>query len=118
MQPVSLGPLADKIDLIKLSRKFRELREAEEYAKRVMGPNYSAEECTRITQALTKEYPTHSFVIDRTEAGSETAPLGSVGRSLNIGLHVSQPSTEIEEIFSRLVPYLQGTIIGRIVEAD
>jgi hypothetical protein len=49
-----IGPLVAKIDTVELTRKFRELHEAEEYAQRVMRPNYTAEESSRIARALTE----------------------------------------------------------------
>ena len=43
-----VSPLVDKIDTIELTRKSRELRVAEEYAKRVMRAYYSPVEYTTI----------------------------------------------------------------------
>jgi len=107
-----IDPLVAKIDTIELTRKFRELHEAEEYAQRVLHSNYTAEESSVIAKALTEGYPTHGFIIDRVEAGSE----GKVGERL--GLHIVEPSAEVEEAFSCLVPYLlRGTFVGRIVRA-
>jgi hypothetical protein len=107
-----IDPLVAKIDAIELTRKFRELHEAEGYAQRVMRPNYTAEESDRIAKALTEGYPTHGFVIDRAETGLD----GKIGEGL--GLHVLEPSAEIERDFSCLIPFLrQGTFVGRIVKA-
>jgi hypothetical protein len=43
-----VSPLVDKIDTIELTRKSRELRVGEEYAKRVMRAYYSPVEYTTI----------------------------------------------------------------------
>jgi len=71
-----------------------------------------ARSCADRAKVLTEGYPTHGFIIDRVEAGSE----GKTGERL--GLHILEPSPEVEELFCCLVPYLrQGTFVGRIVRA-
>jgi serine dehydrogenase proteinase len=112
-----VSPLVDKIDTIELTRKSRELRVAEEYAKRVMRAYYSPVEYTTIASALVERYPTHGFVIGQSEAGTEWGESRTLGKVSSLGLKITQPSQTVEEIFTRLVPYLlRDTIIGRIAE--
>jgi hypothetical protein len=118
-----LGPLADKIDTIDLTRKSRELKVAADYAVRVMRQNYTRAEFTKISNILVERYSTHGFVIDRTEAGPDEKPegsnLSSDNRTMNLGLHVSKPNEEIEELFTQMRTFLvRDTIIGRIVEQE
>jgi hypothetical protein len=113
-----VSPLAEKIDTIELTRKSRELKVAEEYAKRVMRTNYSPADYTRIASALVERYPTHGFVIGPGEAGTGWGPSRPVsGRVTSLGLNVTRPSQIVEQTFTRLMPFLlKETIIGRIAE--
>jgi len=112
-----INPMADKIDTIELTRKSRELKVAEEYAKRVMRAYYSPREYTAIASALVERYPTHGFSIERSEAGTDWGQITNGGRVSSLGLKVATPSPTVEETFTRLEPYLvRDTIIGRISE--
>jgi hypothetical protein len=112
-----VSPLADKIDTIELTKKSRELRVAEEYAKRVMRANYTATEYTTIASALVERYPAHSFVIGPGEAGNEWGQSRVLGSVSSLGLKVARAPQAVEAIFTGLLPYLfRDTIIGRIVE--
>jgi len=112
-----VGPMADKIDTFEVTSKSRELKVAEDYAVRIMRLNYPENVARSIARQLVERYSTHGFVIDRAEA----AP-GLDGRAgpFNLGLNVAEMSSELEGIFTRLVPYLEkpGPVIGRIVEAN
>jgi len=115
-----VGPMADKIDTLEVTSKSRELKVAEDYAVRVMMPNYSEPDARSIARNLVERFSTHSFVIDREEAG--TGPGGGAS-SFHLGLNVADCSPEIQEIFTRLTPYIEksqrsGPIMGRIVEAS
>jgi hypothetical protein len=114
-----IAPLADKIDTIELTRKSRELKVAEEYAKRVMRGYYPPAQYIKIASALVERYPTHGFAIGRNEAGNEWGTtLGVSGKVVSLGLNVTRPSSEVEHLFTSLTPYLlESTIIGRITEA-
>src|SRR6185436_18404312 len=61
-------PLLEKIDTVDYVKKSRELKVAEEYAMRLMMPNYQLTEAKTIARRLVELYPTHGFVIDREEA--------------------------------------------------
>jgi Serine dehydrogenase proteinase len=114
-----VSPLADKIDTIELTKKSRELRVAEEYAKRVMRANYTPSEYTTIASALVERYPAHSFVIGPGEAGSEWGQSRVLGSVPSLGLKVTRAPLNVEGIFTGLLPYLfRDTIIGRIVEVN
>jgi hypothetical protein len=114
-----VSPLADKIDTIELTRKSRELKVAEEYAKRVMRTLYPPREYAAIASALVERYPTHGFVIGAGEAGTDWGQSNAPGRLSSLGLNVTKASQTVEQLFSRLMPLLlneTATIIGRIVE--
>jgi hypothetical protein len=99
-----VGPLADKIDTFEVTSKSRELKVAEDYAVRIMRPNYPEATARNIARNLVERYSTHGFVIDRTEA----AP-GAGGRAtpFNLGLRIADSSPEIEAIFTQLTPFLE-----------
>jgi hypothetical protein len=107
-------PLLNKIDTVELTRKSRDLKVAEDYAIRLMKPNYPPEIYLRISSALVEKYSTHDFVIDRDEAGGQ----GDIDdRPPLLGLNIEAPSDAVEMLFDRLTPCLErGTIIGRIEE--
>jgi len=112
-----VGPLADKIDTFEVTSKSRELKVAEDYAVRVMRPNYPEAIARGIARNLVERYSTHGFVIDRSEAG--TGP-GGRASPFHLGLNLAKVSPEIEAVFTRLTPYLEtpGPIAGQIVEAN
>jgi hypothetical protein len=123
MMPMALNyatsvirPLVEKIDTIELTRKSRELKVAEDYAVRLMRPNYLQQDYLRIARVLVERFSEHGFIIDRSEADMDAN--GSAG-SLNLGLHVTKPSDEIEAIFDKIASFLErdsSTVIGRIEE--
>lgn len=61
-------PLLEKIDTVDLARQSRQLKIAEEYAKRLMTPTRGNRTAKDVAEALVNDYPDHSFVIDRSEA--------------------------------------------------
>jgi hypothetical protein len=112
-----VSPLADKIDTIELTRKSRELKVAEEYAKRVMRANYSPAEYRSIASALVERYPAHGFAIGPAEAGTDWGQSRVTGNVSSLGLKVTKPSAAAERIFNLMVQsLLTETIIGRIAE--
>lgn len=110
-----VGPMADKIDTFEVTSKARELKVAEDYAIRLMRPYYSQQAAQRIARNLVERYSTYSFIIDRAEAGTAVAGRGS---AFNLGLNIAKVSSETEEIFTSMTPFLYetGPIIGRIEE--
>src|SRR5579875_3146440 len=112
-----VGPMADKIDTFEVTAKARELKVAEDYAVRIMRPYYPQALASRIARNLVERYSSHSFVIDRTEAGPPT-PDSAFG----LGLNIAKISAPIENVFTRLAPYLSDSVttpvIGRIMEVS
>ncbi|HEY1858358.1 SDH family Clp fold serine proteinase [Acidocella sp.] len=115
-------PLVEKIDTIELTKKSRELKVAEDYAIRLMRQNYNARDYERIADALVSKYSTHSFVIDRAEAGKGNSmgrPQSSASNALNLGLNVMLPNDIVEDLFARIATELWSvTAIGQIIEVD
>ncbi len=93
-------PLFESVDAVRYTRQVRILKEAQDYAERLLQfrggePQFTREEAKAIASALVSNYPCHDFVIDRSEA-AEIATIedeGS-GSSKTIGLHVSEPPNE------------------------
>ena len=115
-------PLVEKIDTIELTKKSRELKVAEDYAIRLMRQNYNSRDYERIADALVSKYSTHSFVIDRAEAGKGVAggkAQISPYSGLSLGLNVMVPSDTIEDLFAKLAVEL-GTVtaMGQILEVE
>lgn len=109
-------PLVTNTDAVDVTRKSRELKVAEDYAVRLMRSQYSPEARERIASSLVTRYSTHSFNIDRAEAGTEGA---SEGSPINLGLHLIEPGDAVEALFSRLIPHLERmTVIGTIREQE
>jgi hypothetical protein len=108
-------PMVDKIDTLEVTGKARELKVAEDYAIRIMRPNYTQPIAQTIARNLVERYSTHGFIIDKAEAGT---PKPARSSAFNLGLNVIDPSQQVEEIFTRFTPYSckAGPIIGRIVE--
>jgi len=105
-------PLLEKIDTIDFTKKSRDLKEAEEYAIRLLKPNYHSEdEAKRIARHLVEKYPTHRFPIDKNEA--KTIFKSNCVKSIII----SDTTSEIENIFCDLFKFIDElTIIGSIKE--
>ncbi len=113
-----LRPLLEKIDTLDYTKKSRELKVAEEYAVRLMRPQYRAAEAKRVARQLVEKYPTHGFVIDSLEASSfEVEPDGETfGLGLNL-CDLGDKEEEVENRLERLTPYLDElTVIGRVQE--
>jgi hypothetical protein len=104
-------PLLEKIDTVDYTKKSRELKVAEEYAVRLMQQNYPLRIAKQIAAHLVEKYPTHGFVIDRQEA--ETDTIG--GETYGLGLKITSPTSELEQIFIAMQPYLDTlSVIGRL----
>jgi hypothetical protein len=103
-----VGPMADKIDTLEVAGKSRELKVAEDYAIRIMRPYYSVQAARQIARNLVERYSAHSFVIDRVEAGGT--------RGYGLGLNLRDVTQPIEDIFTKMTPYLESgkPIAGRI----
>lgn len=110
-----LRPLLEKIGTVEYTRKSRELKVAEDYAVRLMMPNYGIDVAKRIARQLVERYATHGFVIDRREA--RLYQQLTTEETFGLGLKVDRPPPRAEKLFTELTPFLDGqTIIGRILE--
>lgn len=99
-----MQPLFDKIDTVTYTQKSRLLKEAEEYAIRLLEGKYRPEKAKAIARLLVEQYPEHGFIIDAKEASQ-------------IGLTVSVPNDELQEVFDELRPYLRKfSVMGRLEE--
>jgi membrane-bound ClpP family serine protease len=63
-----MRPLLEKIDAVHYSQYARVLKVAEEYAVRLMEPQYGEKRAEQIARYLVNEYSEHGFVISRDEA--------------------------------------------------
>jgi hypothetical protein len=61
-------PLFNKIDAVRYSRQHRILKEAQDYAERLLQPRFSTKEAKAIALDLVRKYPTHNFIISPEEA--------------------------------------------------
>jgi hypothetical protein len=82
-------PLIEKIDTVHFTQASRQLKEAEEYAVRLLNPRFSDNDARRIASHLVEKYPEHGFVIDTREAE-------------RVGLKLKKPSKEIREVLEVL----------------
>jgi hypothetical protein len=107
-------PLFDKLDSVRLSRTWRLLRIAEQYAIRLLQPRFSEADATRIAWDLVKKYPSHGFVIDR----EECQRIGGKGRRVPVGLQVAKPNTKVDSLLDELYRMTGGSFkaIGKIEE--
>lgn len=100
-----LRPLFEGIDVVHYTQMSRALKIAEEYATRLLMPNYG-DMAKSIARKLVEDYPEHGFVIDIEEAGQ-------------IGLNVQPPTQAMMPCIDGIVPYLiesRQTIVGPIVK--
>jgi len=112
MLPMMMGfasdivtPLMEKIDAIHYTQMSRVLKEAEEYASRLLRLHHPAEEAAGIARRLVEGYPEHGFVIDYEEAKQ-------------MRMHVRKLSKEVAPLLDRMVPFLPSmTAVGHLREA-
>jgi len=67
-----MSPIFQQIDPLKLGEDYRATRIAEQYAERlnIKAQNLKSDTSFDALEALVRGYPSHRFVIDRTEAGT------------------------------------------------
>lgn len=65
-----MRPLLEKIDTVHYTQQSRILKVAEDYAIRLLEPNYGLDRAEMISRHLVNAYPEHGFVIDREEAST------------------------------------------------
>jgi hypothetical protein len=88
-------PLFEKIDSVSYSRHSRMLKEAEDYAVRLLARGkYTREEAEAIARDLVKQYSTHEFVIDLDECKRVGIIRDDDGRETRrVGLQAKGPET-------------------------
>lgn len=97
-------PLFEKIDTVHYTSSSRLLKIGEEYAIRLLAPQYGEDLAKNIARALVHNYPDHGFMIDSVEAG-------------RLGLRTFRPTPEQSVAMEALKPHLNMcTVIGRVVE--
>jgi len=108
-----MRPLLEKIDVVHYNERSRLLKVGEEYARRLLAPEYpdrpqrDPDDVTAGTIAakLVSNYPEHPFPIDRQEAATV------------LGLRVEAPSEEQAPILEELWTLVEATsVVGRITE--
>jgi hypothetical protein len=113
-------PLFDKIDAVRYSRQHRLLREAQDYAERLLQPKFNSEQAKAIAKDLVRNYPTHDFIIDREEAKK----VGVIFDEKNerevapVGLHVRKKvDPKLEELLDWFVLNLPRACgVGKLAE--
>jgi len=99
-----MRPLFEKIDTVTYTQKSRILKEAEDYAIRLLQPEYGEVEAAMIARALVENYSVHDFAIDADEART-------------LMLDVADATPEQDQLFDMMRPFIRRmTIVGRIVE--
>lgn len=113
-------PLFEKIDAVSYSRHHRMLKEAEDYAVRLLARRgFSRAESQAIARDLVKEYSTHEFVIDTEECKQLGIIRDDEGKETKrVGLHVIPPansevSTAMEMFYTSLGA---TTALGKLTE--
>ena len=103
-----MEPLLQKIDTVNYTHMSRVLKVAEEYAVRLLRPQYNENTARVIANKLVHAYPAHGFVIDRAEAE-------------RIGLKVKPPDKEIAACLDGLMLMRDNadpTVIGHLEEIE
>lgn len=101
------APLLEKIDTVHYTQQSRTLKVAEDYAIRLLAPNYGAQSVD-IAQTLVNDYSEHGFVIDRDEAGIFLHVAGVD--------HPAQPAVEkLERLFAFPLPM---SMIGKLTMTE
>ncbi|MBI3466143.1 MAG: hypothetical protein HY000_24275 [Planctomycetes bacterium] len=98
-----MAPLLEKIDAVHYTQTLRALKVAEEYALRLLQPQYAEEVARQIARHLVVSYPEHEFVISAEEAST-------------FGLKTRETSADQDRIVDRMLPYLSElTAVGPLV---
>jgi hypothetical protein len=113
-------PLFEKIDAVSYSRTSRMLKEAEDYAVRLLTKRrFKADDAAAIARDLVKRYSTHEFVIDIDECKRLGTRYDEEGKekSERVGLHAKAPATpELQDAIETLYGEVGSVFaLGRIV---
>jgi hypothetical protein len=86
-------PLFEKIDSVRYTRHSRILKEAQDYAERLLRHKFNEDQAKALSLDLVQKYPAHSFVIDFEETQRIGRMKDHPGQNKCVGLHVEKPST-------------------------
>ena len=115
-------PLFEKIDAVSYSRHHRMLKEAEDYAVRLLiGRRFPRDEAEALARDLVKQYSTHEFVIDLEECKRLGIMRDDDGKEVRrVGLHAKGPADlAVVEAVETLYNLIGDTLaLGRIVSAE
>lgn len=100
-----MQPLLTKIDTVHYTGWSRVLKVAEDYATRLLTPNYSEAEAKMIARELVNSYSEHEFVIDREELG------GMLEKTL---AEADKPTQTVIDGLERILTDHTLTALGRI----
>ena len=102
-------PLLENVDAVHYTQMARVLRVAEDYAIRllILGQKHSFDNARAIARFLVQRYAEHEFAIDYREADG-------------LNLKVKMASPKLSEIFTELIPYLNGGInlVGQFTKKE
>jgi hypothetical protein len=99
----SMRPLYEKVDVVQYTARLRDLKVAEEYAVRLLSPNYAPHRAKQLASALVEDYPDHGFIID-------------FGEAKTLGMHVKEPTLEQPVQLDKILHHITTmNAFGRVV---
>lgn len=112
-------PLFEKIDAVRYTRQSRILREAQDYAERLLRYKFSEQEAGILARHLVQKYPAHGFIIDFEEAKRVGIKNERIPNQF-IGLHVEKPinarlTQALDLLRMRLASDENTTALGQII---
>lgn len=100
-----VSPMMKNIDVVRYTEMSRLLKVGEEYAERLLKPQYG-KMSTEIAEILVSKYPEHGFIIDYAEARE-------------IGLKVEIPDGDLADAYTKILPHLDDfTAYGFVEEVE
>lgn len=101
-----MRPLLEQINMVHYNKMARVLKVAEEYAIRLLQPNYPQRAPERIARDLVERYPEHGFFIDVNEA-------------CKLGLRAQEVPEDAASEIDAIIPFLRNiTAIGPVEDAS
>jgi hypothetical protein len=98
------SPIFEQMEPLKIGEDYRSTRIAEEYAMRLSGISQNLKDPQETIEALVRGYPSHGFVIDRTEASALFRRVSELGSSLLTVVNALGPSAVIPRSVYRSQP--------------
>jgi len=88
-------PLFQGVDAVRYTREARVLKEAQDYAERLLRARFPKKgHARKIAEALVRNCPCHGFVIDLDEAKHLTTFTDENGKEIELGLQVCPPPSD------------------------